>query len=287
MAIVQRLGFITIGAKDLDEAAGLYSKVGRMVETGRDGSTAFLTGGTDHHWMRIEQSDIEEVKRVGYDVGNAKNMADAIQLLKDWKLAYEEVALPNGEYVQHRVRFTDPGGMSVDLFYGMDQLAKAPDNDGINIKKFLHAGWRSPNFDETFKFWTEGLGFKVSDQIEQNAFFMRCDDRYHHSLLLIRTNALTPEFGHICTLVDGIDDVMRIRNNGLKAGAKLRSDVMKHVPSGSVAVYFTDEKRKFDFEYCFEHAQLPDDHQHRVLPMKEAVGDVWQAEVRDPELTSA
>ncbi|MGE3866140.1 MAG: VOC family protein [Hyphomonadaceae bacterium] len=284
MAIIEQLGYVAIGVKDLDEAVDLYTHAGRMVEVERHGNTAFLTAGKEHHWLRLEQGDKDEQLRVGYDTGTLQNLRAAIEVLKKWKLPYEEVEKPNGEHVAHRVRFKDPGGMTVDLFYGMEQLPAAPNNHGVNIKKILHAGWRTPNTDETFKFWSEGLGFKVSDQIESGSWFMRCGDRYHHSLLLIRGQSDRPEFHHLCFLVDNIDDVMRIRNNGLRYGATLAKDVLKHTPSGSISVYFQDKVRNLEFEYCFDHAQLEDDHKPRVLSFQAGIGDLWKAELPDAVL---
>ena len=172
--------------------------------------------------------------------------------------------------------------MNVELFYGMYQRATPPDLYGLQIKKLLHAGWATPNFHESLRFWQEGMGFRLSDRIEELAFFMHCDDRYHHGLLLMQTGVTKVQFGHLCFLVDSLDDVMRIRNNGLKLGAKVARDIMRHGPSGSVAVYFVDPKRHLDFEYCYDHMQCPDDHQPRVLRATQETADVWKADLPEP-----
>ncbi|MDP3172992.1 MAG: VOC family protein [Phenylobacterium sp.] len=282
MAIVEKLGYVTLGVNDLDKATEFYTRVGRLAEVERTDRTVFLTAGRDHHWLRLEKADVEGVQRVGYDVGSHENLLKAIEVLKAWNIPYDDRVRPNEDRVEHSIVFNDPGGMNIDLFYGMQQLAAAPDNHGVNIKKILHAGWNSPNFEETVRFWIDGLGFKISDQIEDASYFMRCGDRFHHSLLLIAGKGDKPQFNHLAFLVDSIDDVMLVRNNGLRAGATLRSDVLKHTPSGSIAVYFRDAPRGFDFEYCFEHAQLDDDHVPRRLNMKEGISDIWQAELPDP-----
>ncbi|MDP3172988.1 MAG: VOC family protein [Phenylobacterium sp.] len=282
MAIVQRLGYVSMGTRDLDEAVRLYSRVGRLAETERIGDTAFMTANRDHHWLRLHKAETEGVSRVGWDVGGPEGLAAACKVLDEWGLPYEEGKDPKNERVEHRVRFKDPGGMDIELFYGMYQRASSPDMHGIKISKLLHAGWASPNFYETLRFWREGMGFKLSDRVEEAAWFMHCGDRYHHGLLLQQMPVDKPVFGHLCFLVDSLDDLMRIRNHGLKSGAKLSRDILRHAPSGSVGVYFVDAARRHDFEFCYDHAQLPDDHQARILPATPEIGDIWRNDLPDP-----
>ena len=253
-----------------------------MTETERLGDTVFMTAGIDHHWLRIHKADVDSVTRVGWDVGTPERLAEACEVLNQWGLPFEEKRDPRNERVEHRVRFRDPGGMDVELFYGMYQRAAAPENHGINIRKLLHAGWATPNFQESLRFWREGMGFKLSDRIEETAWFMHCDDKYHHGLLLMNVGVDEAKFGHLCFLVDSLDDVMRLRDNGLKAGGKIAMDMMRHAPSGSVGVYFRDEARQHDFEYCFDHRQVADDHEPRTLRGVPETGNMWITHLPDP-----
>ncbi|MGE3303866.1 MAG: VOC family protein, partial [Hyphomonadaceae bacterium] len=279
MAIVQRLGYVAMGAKDFEGTLELYSRVGRMSETERIGDTAFMTAGVDHHWLRIEKSDTDAVTRVGWDVGTPERLAQAMEVLDKWNLPYEEKKDPKNERVEHRIRFKDPGGMQNELFYGMYRRAAPPDMHGVKIKKLLHAGWATPNFYESLRFWREGMGFKLSDRVEEMAWFMHCGDMYHHGLLLQQMKVDRPTFGHLCFLVESLDDIMRIRNHGLRNGAKLSRDLLRHAPSGSVGIYFVDEARRHDFEYCYDHAQLPEDHVPRTLRATFEIGNVWMNEL--------
>ena len=281
--IVERLGYMSLGVKNLEEAVTLYSRIGRLEETERRGRTAFMTAGVDHHWLRLEEGEADGVNRVAYEVDGPEALEAARDVLRQWNIDYDERKDPLNERVAHRLRFADPGGMPIELFYGMTQRPNEWSGQGIRIKKLLHAGWATPNIEEVARFYQEGLGFKLSDQIEDQALFLRAGDRYHHSLVLLGMNVDKARFGHFCFLVDTLDDVMRIRTNALRHGGKISMDLMRHGPSGSAAVYFRDAARMLDFEYCFDHAQIDDaTHRPRILQNTPEAGNVWERQLTDP-----
>ena len=178
------------------------------------------------------------------------------------------------------LRFTDPGGTDIELYSGMYTRGVAPVPNGVKLQKFLHGGWETTNWAETTRFYQEALGFKASDWIGERVGFFRAADQFHHSLVLISSNRSV--FNHYCVQVESLDDVMRARNNAVKHGVKLRDDLLKHAPSGSIGVYLKDEERGFAVEFCTGHRQIVDaDHTPRILPMTADTADVWLSPLPD------
>jgi catechol 2,3-dioxygenase-like lactoylglutathione lyase family enzyme len=68
VTVVSRLGYLAIGVADLPEATEFYSRFVRLDVTERIGRTAFMTGGLEHHWLRLEEGGGSGLKRVGYVV---------------------------------------------------------------------------------------------------------------------------------------------------------------------------------------------------------------------------
>jgi 2,3-dihydroxy-p-cumate/2,3-dihydroxybenzoate 3,4-dioxygenase len=285
---VTRLGYLSIGVADLAEATEFYRQIVRLDVTAQVGRTVFLTGGLEHHWLRLEEGNGAGVKRVGYEVDGEAGLLEIRARLKAAGIDYEEGGDLEVDAVQHWVRFCDPGGMDVELFTGMYERGVAPDSPGITMEKFLHAAWATGNYDATTRFYQDVLGFRVSDWIGDRAGFFRSADRFHHSLVLLR--AERPVFNHFCIQVASLDDVMRARNNAIRAGVTLRDDLLRHAPSGSIGFYLKDEARKFAVEFCVGHPQLDDAHQARILPMMPETRDVWLAPLPErvpASLTSA
>lgn len=283
MTCVKQLGYLAIGVKDLDDAVRYYSRIVRLDQTERLGRTAFMTGGREHHWLRLEEGTADGLKRIGYEVETEADLLAIRDRLQARNVAFTEGGDAKRERVQRWLRFADPGGMDIELYCGMYERGTAPVGAGIQFNKFLHAGWETPHWDETVAFYREVLGFEVSDWIGDTVGFLRAADRYHHSLVLIRSPR--KQFNHFCIDVASIDDVMRFRNNALKCGVELRDDLLRHAPSGSIGVYIKDAARGFAVEYCTGHPQLGDEHKPRLLPMTPETADIWRSPL--PEIVAA
>jgi 2,3-dihydroxy-p-cumate/2,3-dihydroxybenzoate 3,4-dioxygenase len=281
VTIVQGFGYLAIGVADLREAVEFYSRFVRLDITEVIGSTAFMTGGLDHHWLRLEEGNGQGVKRIGYTVVDEDALAEVRAHLKEWGIEYTEGGDLANERIERWLRFVDPGGAPIELFTGMVERGVAPVPSGLHLETFLHGGWSTANFDEVNRFYREVLGFKISDRISDRVAFYRAGNRYHHSLALLR--APTFNFNHFCIQVASLDDVMRFRSNAMRHGIPLRDDILKHAPSGSVGVYMKDEARGFAVEFCIDHPQIDDENYHaRILPAAPESRDIWQSPLPEP-----
>ena len=279
MSIVNKFGFLSVGVNNLAEASEFYSRFIRLDMTERVGDTAFMTGGAEHHWLRLEEGNGQGVRRIGYELSDDESFAEARARLRQWNISFEEGGDPAKDRVQRWLRFTDPGGFDIELYRGMYERGVPPSNPGVTLEKFLHGGWEVPNWEGTTRFYQEVLDFKPSDWIGDKVGFFRAGDRYHHSLVLIRSDK--PSFNHFCIQVESIDDVMRFRNHAVKHGVPLRDDLLRHAPSGSIGVYLKDEARGFAVEYCIGHPQVADAHEPRILPMAPETVDIWRSPLSD------
>jgi 2,3-dihydroxy-p-cumate/2,3-dihydroxybenzoate 3,4-dioxygenase len=274
MDIVHKFGYLAVGVSDLAEATEFYSRFVRLDLTERMGNTAFMTGGLDHHWLRLEEGNGQGVNRIGYEVTSEESFPVVRAGLTEWGIEFEEGGGADKDRVNRWLRFTDPGGTVIELYSGMYERGVAPVHTGVTMENFLHGGWETANFDDAARFHREVLGFKASDWIANNVVFLRAGDRFHHSLVLLRSQRSA--FNHFCVQVESIDDVMRFRNNALRHGVKLRDDLLRHAPSGSIGVYMKDEARGFAVEFCTGHPQIDDaTHKARILPMAPETADVW------------
>lgn len=276
MSIVKRLGYLVLGVSNLSEAMEYYSKFVRLDVTARRGNTVFMTGGLEHHWLRLEEGTSEGLKRIAYEADGEGGLAMARERLAAANIGFTEGGNLAADGVERWLRFVDPSGFDIELFTGMIEQGIRPNNPGITMEKFLHAAWVTPDYERSIAFYQAVLGFKPSDWIEDRAGFFRAGDGYHHSLVIVRGDQ--PAFNHFCIQVETLDDVMRARSNALRGGVTLRDDILRHAPSGSIGFYMKDVARKFAVEFCVGHPQLDDaTHQPRILPGVPETRDVWSA----------
>lgn len=96
----------------------------------------------------------------------------------------------------------------------------APVQTPVQIKKIGHVVLRVSDVERSARFWTELLGFKVSDYNEQGMVFLR-NASDHHTIALAPATDLTPlsearpggiGFHHMALEVDNASDLLRIRD---------------------------------------------------------------------------
>lgn len=134
----------------------------------------------------------------------------------------------------------------------IERTGRAPGivrTDRVRPRRLGHAVAGTTDLAATMRFFTEGLGFKVSDHIGDKGAFMRCSSDHHNFLAL---QAPVDYLHHTSWQVDDIDDV------GRGAFAMLEGKPERHVwglgrhyagsnffwylkdPAGNFSEYFSD-----------------------------------------------
>jgi catechol-2,3-dioxygenase len=278
--IVEKFGYLSVGVRDLDEAVEFYSRIARLEVTERNDRTVYMTGGPEHHWLRLEEGGQPGVRRIAYELVDDHALDVVRDRLNARGIACDEGSDSGGEHVQHWLRFTSPDGTHMELYRGMRERGVAPDSP-IGFERLLHAGWKTADFAGTTEFYQDVLGFRASDWIGDIAGFFRVANRFHHSAAILSADRAA--FDHVCIQVDSLDDVMRLRSNAQRFGVKFRSDLLRHAPSGSIGIYLHDEARGYAVEFCIGHPQVDNgEHRPRMLEMAPETRDVWSAPLPEP-----
>ncbi|MFG1926391.1 VOC family protein [Cryptosporangium sp. NPDC048952] len=275
----ERLGYVVVGVPDVAESAKFYTNVGQLTLHDLSSRTAFLGGGFDHHWLRLEQNAVRPgLQRVGFQLANHQSLDEVADRLDKRGIAHEEFGDLDGDAIDRGIRFTDPDGIQVDVFTQMLARGVKPVQDLVRMETMLHAVWFSTDPVAAHDFYASVLGFRASDWIKRNAVFMRAGNNYHHSMGIFRASPQRAgKMDHFCILVESIDDVMRARNIALRSGAQLQKDVLRHAASGSISVYIADPAAGISFEFCVEHDIVAPDHRPRILESTPISRDVWLA----------
>ncbi|MET7422157.1 VOC family protein [Dactylosporangium sp. NPDC005555] len=284
----ERLGYVVMAVPDVQQSANFYTRVGQMTLHDQAAGTAFLGGGYEHHWLRLEESTNRQgLVRVGFQLAGGESLDNVADRLATRGIAHEEFGDLDGDKIDRGIRFTDPDGVEVDVYTDMLSRGVKPAQDIVHMDTLLHAVWFSTDPVASHDFYSQVLGFRASDWIKRNAVFMRSANNYHHSLGIFRASPeRAAKMDHFCILVDSIDDVMRARNVALRSGAKLQKDVLRHAASGSISVYIADPMAGLSFEFCVEHDIVGADHRPRILESTPISRDVWMAGTPKEEIAA-
>jgi 2,3-dihydroxy-p-cumate/2,3-dihydroxybenzoate 3,4-dioxygenase len=286
---VAKLGYLAFGVPNVDDAVDFYRRAIRLTVSERRDGAVFLTGDRNHHWIRLQENAPIGALRMGYQMVDDAALEDVKASLTDRGIQYKEGSATMAEdRIDNSIRFTDPGGVEVELYTEMAELSVDPVSTGVKLEKFLHAVWAEPNIVRAHDFYANVLGFRTSDWLERGFVFMHCADRYHHGIAIANAHQDAWSFNHFCVLVDSIDDVMRYRHNAARLGVTIRNDVLRHGPSGSTSVYLLDPFLGHAVEYCTGHPQVDDaTYRARTLPTLEWSIDIWKMPLPEVPAESA
>jgi 2,3-dihydroxybiphenyl 1,2-dioxygenase len=190
---VQALGYIGIGAADLDQWSEFATRQLGLQQV--DGGASRRAFRMDDRRQRIiadaKQSDAE--RYFGWEVADATALDALAATLEAAGVAvrHEPAALADQRFVRDLISFKDPDGNRLEAFHS-PMLADEPFKPGWNISGFRtgtlglgHAVLMVADFDVALAFYQGLLGFRISDFIRNpvKAAFLHINAR-HHSIAL-------------------------------------------------------------------------------------------------------
>lgn len=261
---MHRLTQITIGVPDVDAVSGFYREFG-LVDSGhgvlatRDGGEQLRLVEAPHRRLvelgiGVENPDdlgrIEHALRaLGMDSTNADGVLTGVEPVTSTRVVLS--VAPAIEQSAGPVPALNRPGSIVrrnERSAGLDrpvQSEVAP----VQPRKLGHVVLGSPDQEATQRFFTDGLGFKVSDSIAGFAAFLRCSTDHHNVLV---QGAPVTYLHHTSWQVDDVDDIGRAATAMLDADPKrqvwglgrhyIGSNFFWYLrdPAGNFAEYYSD-----------------------------------------------
>lgn len=123
---------------------------------------------------------------------------------------------------------------------------KTPESLPFNITKIGHVVLRCQDIEKSVKFYTEILGFRVSDvypdsMIHGKMVFMRCNNDHHGVALVggVNQSSKNIEMHHMAFEVDTLDEVLRARDHLRQNGINIQFEGRRRA-GVQIAVEFLD-----------------------------------------------
>ncbi|MYZ34444.1 MULTISPECIES: VOC family protein [unclassified Streptomyces] len=277
--LVSRLGYITLNVDDLAAAVELFEGPGQLQLNGRSENRAFLGGAGEHHWVELRRDPLRPtgLLKMAFELDKAAVFEDVEKALASAEVNFERLRNFREDFVREAVRFVDMDGTEVEIFRGMAGIAGGQQPKWAQLERLLHVAVSASDFDAALAFYSDVLGFGVSDFIEDTTAFLHASDGAHHSLVLQRRPGAARVVNHVCFQTQTFDDVMRARALVRRAGLELRDDLIRHETSGSIGFYFEGLPEGLGVEFCFEHGTVdPATHIPRTFVRTIRAKDVYE-----------
>lgn len=191
---IKQLGYLGLDARE-PEAFTTYATqiLGMQRVTGEAGVTHFRIDER-HHRITVDKAERDGGAYYGWEVADAAALDDAVGELSDRGIVTTPGTQRELEVrrVAGMTHLLDPAGNRVELFHGAS-AGEGEFTSARDIEAFVtgdlglgHVVLASPDVAEQERFYTEVLGFKISDTMRKpfRATFMHTNPR-HHSIAFV------------------------------------------------------------------------------------------------------
>jgi catechol-2,3-dioxygenase len=229
---LHRMNSVTIGVPNVDETRAFYRDF-NLTETA-PGVFASADGGEQ---LRVVPAATRRVVEVSIGAQDADDVARVSSQLGRLDIPHEAqdgvvIATDAGTGVRVRVAVAPKltqVPVAATAYNGPGRTDRAGRSPWLRVddtprtarpRKLGHVVVGSVDIDASNRFFTEGIGFKISDEVKGVAKFMRCSSD-HHNLLVQK--APVRFLHHTSWQVEDVDEI------GLGAHALLSKDPARHV----------------------------------------------------------
>lgn len=177
----------------------------------------------------------------------------------------------------------EPGGGYGFRFFSADGLPFEVSADVQRLDKRAMERWEdmplrishivlhSPDHQAAVRFFTDVLGFRVSDWLGDFMCFLRCNSAHHRLAILPGP----PCLNHVAYDLLGVDDMMCGASRLKQAGTELRWGPGRHKAGNNAFTYFVTPNG-FAVEYTADLEEVDfESHQPTVHPPGPRVRDQW------------
>lgn len=260
MAAVTQLGYLGIGAKDLNTWRDYAENLLGLAVSDTDPDGSLLLRLDDHEQRFVVQEDPrDDVLFVGWETDDAASMSDIGARLE--AAGIEVVAGTTEDAERRRVRglikFKDRDGMDSEVYYGPAKSATAFKSlkDDANFvagdQGLGHVVFMTPDLTKSMDFYVNVLGMNVSDYITQGPIklgFLHCNPR-HHSLAFAQVPVTMPKrTNHFMVQLDSIDTVGRAWDKVVDGAAPILMTMGRH-PNDEMVSFYMANPSQFGVEY--------------------------------------
>jgi catechol 2,3-dioxygenase-like lactoylglutathione lyase family enzyme len=213
---LHRLTSVTIGVPNVAETAAYYTEFGLTPAGGRVFST--VDGGEQ---LRLAESPARRLVELGIGAENPDDLARIAKSMARLGVPAEAddgglTAVDHGTAVRVRITIAEPITQAAEptpVYNGPGRdarlNARAPgiERTGqVTPRKLGHVVLGSTDHEGSQRFFTEALGFKISDNVPGIASFLRCSADHHNVLV---QPAPVPYLHHTSWQVPDVDDIGR------------------------------------------------------------------------------
>lgn len=290
---IKALGYIGIESTNpADWTPFMENVVGFMSAPSQEGKDNLYFKMDQYSWrVQVFKGEVNRFALAGWECATKADFDEATAELTTAGVSLETLSKQECEekLIREAVRFTDPGGNTIELFHNM-KLDYVRVNSPANVKEFEtgyhgdmglgHFVIPTAQFEECHDFYVNTLGFGETDYMEfnfmpdltQGLHFMHVNNPRHHSLAIYHDpNPPESNCVHLMFEVKDVDEVGYFIDRCKQNDVKIVSSLGRHTNDLMMSVYVVSPGG-FAIEFGCEGVQLDWDG---YTPTESSVPSLW------------
>jgi catechol 2,3-dioxygenase-like lactoylglutathione lyase family enzyme len=251
---VTKLGHAEFEVRDLARMSEFYRDVIGLTETGREAGTVYLSTVVDHHSIVLRQGSRTAMTKIAFEIAPMAS-DDVIAHFRQHGVPAEK-RTANQPGIAEVVQTRNTDGLAIEVYSGFDPSGHPYSDRGVNPVKLSHIASLSPDLNKLVAFYTEIMGFKFSDSMQDFFYFLRCGCD-HHTI-----NMAAGNYSAVQHFAFELLDVAHMRSacDALaRHGVEIIWGPMRHGCGHNLAFYHFDPEGLI-IEHCAELDRMSNEH---------------------------
>jgi catechol-2,3-dioxygenase len=246
MISVRRLGHATLTTPDLARQVAYCTEVVGLTLLERDKKHAILASRQGLEAIMLEPGAPNALARLAFQVAPGSDLAElGHELAKHGVKSERRSGISPG--VADAIVFKDPKGTLIEVYADYVFAPEDKSQTGVMPLKLGHVAYRVSDVQHVVKFYTDVLGFRVSDWHGETFAFLRCGPD-HHTVNF--TFDEVPQLHHIAFEVKDWAEIQRACEWLAKNGIHLVWGPGRHIIGHNIAIYHRNaDKVRVEF-FC-------------------------------------
>ena len=283
MINIKRVSHVGITVPNVEETTAFYEAIVGMEISDRADGAVFLRSSWDHHCLAIYPGETRELHHLGLEVLNEEALQSAQAVLKQQGFEQEgRDYLEPGHGAGHCYR--DPDGNRVEIYQGMETLDQPLQPREVRPTGFGHITLMTADLTRCSAFYTDVLGFRVSDTVDDSVVWLRCNQQ-HHTVAFLNTGEV--KVNHYAYDLAGWNEIKQICDHLWKNDVPIIYGPSRHGPGHNIFIYIPDPAGNI-IELTTELDQIWDEESYQPLNWTNApkTVDVWRGLPQPPYMSA-
>lgn len=253
--VIAQMGRVSIQTPDVDGAVAEAQTLLGLSETRRDGNGVNLAASDAGSELTYIEGSTNAIQSIGLRASDAESLAELRRRLRDNNATILDSPVSADA---EGLSFVGPEGWRFDVYLEPEQHPLG--RGGLGPQRFGHINLHPTDVKRMASFLIDVLDFRVSDQIGDIAYFLRCNSEHHGIAILQGSGRLH----HHAWQFRSTEDLVNMCDRLHEAGRDVIWGPVRHGAGQNIAAYYVESTGAV-VELYTDMEQIYDDNRPAVI----------------------